>query len=371
LKICIYNLTTGIIFGGVEVFSLRLAEALARQGEDVYLFTGKGPMHHVGCRGLPQDHVKRYRYFPSHYIPDLGTRFRKFVSRLGFGIFSFKDLCKERFDIILILKPYDLPIACLAKIISKAKVILASQGTDFYFGDTLFAKVIDGVFSCSSFNAEEIWERYRRKAKAIYNGCDVDIFKPGEPDKELKEKFHLGDSPVIFSAGRLINWKRVDILISALPLLKARNFKVIICGEGEEKARLLGLSKALGVEDRIIWAGAILHEDMPRYLSLASILVQPSISESFGISICEAMAMGVPVIVSRSGGVPEVVDKESGFLVEPGDTKKVAENIDILLSDNNMRLTMGRAARLRVEHMFTWDKVAERVKEECRKVCAS
>ena len=367
MKICIYNLTTGLTFGGVEVFTLRLAEALARSGEDVYLFTGKDKaLRHVGCR------VNTYRYVPYKYIPDLGTRFKKFVSRLSFGIFSFKDLCKEKFDIIHIQKPYDLPVACLAKAITGAKVILGSHGTDFYFGDRVFAKKVDGVFSCSSFNAKEIWHQYRRKAKVIYNGCDIDLFKPMEPDRELKEKMKIGDSPVIFSAGRLINWKRVDILISALPLLKSKDFKVIICGEGEEKSRLLNLSKELGVEDRIIWLGAIPHEELPRYLSLTSVFVQPSISESFGISICEAMAMGIPVVAFRSGGVPEVVeDGVNGFLVTPGDVKKVAESIDILLADSNMRRTMGKEGRAKIERMFTWDKVAERVMEGYNEVCVS
>ena len=346
------------------MFSLRLAEVLAKRGEDVYLFTGKGKaLHPTWCR------VNTYRYVPYKYIPDLGRRFKKFLSRLSFGIFSFRDLCKEKFDIIHIQKPYDLPVACLAKAITGAKIILGSHGTDFYSGDRLFARCVDGIFSCSSFNAKEIWGRYRRKAKVIYNGCDIELFKPMEPDRELKEKMKIGDSPVIFTAGRLVNWKRVDILISVLPLLKSKDFKVIICGEGEHKPRLLSLSRTLGVEDKIIWTGAILHEELPRYLSLASVFVQPSISESFGISICEAMAMEIPVIASRSGGIPEVVeDGVSGFLVEPGDINKVAENIDILLGDRDMRRTMGKEGRAKIERMFTWDKVAERVMEGYREV---
>ena len=357
-------MTTGIKFGGVEVFSLRLAEVLARRGEEVYLFTGKGnALYPAWCR------VRRYRYFSSRYIPDLGKRFRKLISRLGFAIFSFKDLCKGKFDVIHVQKPYDLPVACFAKAVTGAKIILGSHGTDFYFGDRLFTRYVDGVFSCSSFNAKEILDRYRRKAKVIYNGCDIDIFKPGEPDRGLKEKFNLGDFPVILTAGRLVSWKRIDILISSLPLLKTQNFRVIICGEGEHKSRLFALSRTLGVADRIIWAGAIPHGTLPRYLSLASVFVQPSISESFGMSICEAMAMEIPVIASRSGGVPEIVeDKVSGLLIPPGDVKKVAENIDILLADRNMRITMGKEARQKIERMFTWDSVAERVMEGYREV---
>lgn len=376
MKICIYNLTTGVSFGGVEIFSLRLAETLSRLGEDVYIFTGRpstflsneATLHSgkVQGKGL---RVKTYHYLPPHYIPDLGTRFKKLVSRLSFAVFCFKDLCKEKFDIIHIQKPYDLLPALLVKVITGAKVILGSHGTDFYFGDRVFAKKVDGVFSCSSFNAKEIWERYRRKARVIYNGCDIDLFKPMGPDRGLKEKIKIGDSPVIFTAGRLVNWKRVDILISAIPFLKTQNFKVIICGEGDHKSGLLSLSKALGVEDRIIWLGAIPHEELPRYLSLASVFVQPSISESFGISICEAMAMGIPVVASRSGGVPEVVeDGVNGFLVTPGDIKKVAESIDILLADSNMRRTMGKEGRAKIELMFTWNSVAERVMEGYKEV---
>lgn len=369
MKICIYNLTTGLIFGGVETFTINLAETLAKRGEDVYLFTGRGYMDFPNASFK----IKKYLYLPHRYIPDLGTRFKKFVSRCTFAVFSFKDLCKEKFDIIHIQKPYDLPAAILAKFITGARIILGSHGTDFYFGDRFLAKKVDGVFSCSYFNAREIMARYGVKARVIYNGCDIDLFKPRGADVELKEKFALGDIPLIASTGRLVNWKRMDILIEALPLLKVKRFKVMVCGAGEDKSRLLALSRTLGVDDRIIWAGRIPHQQLPRYLSLATLYVQPSVSESFGISLCEAMAMGLPVVATASGGVPELIDdKVSGLLVSPMDVKGLAQNIGILLADREIRLSLGKEGRRKVEQMFTWEKVAERVVEGYREVlCAS
>jgi glycosyltransferase involved in cell wall biosynthesis len=363
MKICIYNLTTGLIFGGIEVFTINLAETLARRGEEVYLFTGRGHIFFPEASFK----IKRYLYLPHRYIPDLGTRFRKFVSRLTFALFSFRDLCRERFDIIHIQKPYDLPAVILIKFITGARIILGSHGTDFYFGDRLLAKMVDGVFSCSAFNAGEIKARYGVKARVIYNGCDIDLFKPKEADKVLKEKFALGDTLVIITTGRLVNWKRMDILIEALPLLKTTSFKVIICGTGEDKKRLIDLSRALGVDDKIIWAGKVEHKELPRYLSLATIYVQPSVSESFGMSICEAMAMEIPIVATASGGVREVVtDNVCGRLCKPMDVKKVAKNIDVLLADREMRLRMGRKGRQKIEAMFTWEKVADRVMEGYR-----
>lgn len=368
MKICIYNLTTGVSFGGVEVFCVHLAEVLGKFGEDVYLFTGKGSI----TLSADSFRVKRYCYIPSHYIPDLGTRFRKWASRFSFAIFSFRELCRENFDIIHIHKPYDLPVACMAKSISGAKVVLGSHGTDFYFCDKLFIKEVDGIFSCSAYNAKEIWDRYKCRAKVIYNGCDTRLFRPTEPDREIIEKFRLQGKSVILTAGRLVNWKRVDILINALPLLKNRNFRVMICGTGKCKPELVALSKRLGVSDKIIWVGSVLHKELPRYLSVADVFVQVSISESFGMSICEAMAMEKPVVASRSGGVPEVVDDgKNGFLVEPGDVKRVGEYIDLLLSDKKLQQDMGKKAREKVVNVFTWDKVAERVLEGYREVCTS
>lgn len=360
MKICIYNLTTGLKFGGVEIFTRELAKILAERGEDVYLFTGRGPI----SLSYSSFKIKRYCYLPHHYIPDLGTRFRKLFARLSFGFFSFRDLCKERFDIIHIQKPYDLPVAILAKAISGARIILSSHGTDFYFGDRFFAKKVDGAFSCASFNAEEIKNRYGLKVRVIYNGCDIKAFSPREPDRELKERLKLEDTPVIFTVGRLVQWKRVDILLNALPLVKTQNFKVIICGDGDYKPKLIGLSKKLGVSDRIIWQGSISHEKLPQYLSLANVFVQPSISETFSIALCEAMAMGIPAVASCSGGTPEAIDDGvNGFLVKPGNIKKIAEYIDILFGDRELRLRMGKEARRKVERMFTWDKVTDKVLE--------
>jgi glycosyltransferase involved in cell wall biosynthesis len=106
------------------------------------------------------------------------------------------------------------------------------------------------------------------------------------------------------------------------------------------------------------------HEELPRFYSLAALAVfSPVGAETFGISIAEAMACGVPVVATKVGGIPEVVGEESGFLVPARDVAGLARALAELLKDKNLRARLARSARCRVEERFTWAGTARRFEE--------
>jgi glycosyltransferase involved in cell wall biosynthesis len=115
---------------------------------------------------------------------------------------------------------------------------------------------------------------------------------------------------------------------------------------------LKDLSRALNVEDRIHWLGNVTD---PRPLLQASdIFLLASIGEAFGLVLTEAMACGVPVIGTRSGSLPEVVEEgKTGLLVSPNDAKGFAAAIESLGEDQELRRAMGREACVRVRQLFT------------------
>lgn len=110
--------------------------------------------------------------------------------------------------------------------------------------------------------------------------------------------------------------------------------------------------------DHVRFVGFIPNGDLPRWYRDADLLVLPSVYETFGIPLIEAMASGTPVVATRIGGVPEIVDDGCvGILVEPGSAAQLAQGIRTLIRDDNRLLQMGKEGRKRVIEKFSWDKV--------------
>jgi glycosyltransferase involved in cell wall biosynthesis len=116
------------------------------------------------------------------------------------------------------------------------------------------------------------------------------------------------------------------------------------------------------VRSRAHFEDWIEHESLPPLFAGADVFVWPAVwDEPFGMPIVEAMAVGLPVLASRTGGIPEIVDDErTGILVDSADCKALADGMSRLLSDPNLRASMGRLGRERAA-LFAWDRIAERV----------
>jgi glycosyltransferase involved in cell wall biosynthesis len=136
-----------------------------------------------------------------------------------------------------------------------------------------------------------------------------------------------------------------------------------LIGDGTHQASLERRAAALGLSERVTFAGPLPHAELSRYYAIADAFVVPSIAhETFSIASCEAMSCQRPVIGTRVGGLPEVVrDGETGYLVPPGDAAALAERIGALLADPAARARMGAAGRAWTLEMFTWDRVIARM----------
>ena len=365
MKIAMYNLTTTCRFGGVETFVWEISRELARRGKDVHIIGGMGSI----SRNMPGVKIWRFPFWPQNRIPNFGTRFRKIGERWSFGIRAFAGVCREQYDILHIHKPYDLPFALLVKKKIGAKVVFSSHGTDFFPGDRRFLfRAAEAITSCSRFNGGQIEQRYGVKPQIIYNGIDPEIFHPLKPDFDLLQQLKVfpEKNKIILFAGRLIGLKGVRDLLQATALLQGTiPLQLVILGEGESKPALEDLGRKLGIFERLVFPGFVPNRELPRYYSFADLGVFPSVAdESFGLSICEAMACGRAVVSTWVGGIPEVLlHDKTGLLAQPRNPADLADKIARLLGNDQLRRSLAEAALKRVQENFTWGRVADRLEQ--------
>lgn len=197
----------------------------------------------------------------------------------------------------------------------------------------------------------------------IASGVDPSLFQPAYPDP-----CRAVDRPRIVFVGRLAEQKGLLTLLRAIPLLRTPDTRVVLVGDGPQRAVLERAARSLGVADRVVFAGPLPHERVPAVLQHADVLVLPSRYEELGSVVLEAMHASVPVVASRVGGIPSLVeDGVSGVLVPPGDPSALARAVDRVLTEPLLarRLVAGG---VRVAASHRWDRLAPQVLEVYRGV---
>ena len=191
-----------------------------------------------------------------------------------------------------------------------------------------------------------------------------EIFKPkhffdaNEIDR-IKYKYSLPERYLLF-VGRLNVRKNVDNLLRAIPLLKNSEIKLLIVGSEDWKtSNYSQLVYELGIENRVQFKGAIYNDDLSVIFSLATVFCFPSLAESFGLPALEAMASGVPVVVSNSTALPEICGK-AGNYVNPIDFNDIAAVIDNLLHNPAYSELKSKQSVERANY-FSWHKSAEQI----------
>jgi len=196
----------------------------------------------------------------------------------------------------------------------------------------------------------------------IYNCIDIkqidEILKTWSRDK-ARRGMSLDGFLVLSIIGRLSPEKGHEILFRALHVLRDRLKKIVllIVGSGDHEESLRLLAADLHIDHLIRWCGAVGHHEIARFLQATDIIIVPSLFEGFGLAAAEAMAAGVPVIASSTGGLPEVIEHEhTGLLVTPGDAEALADAIQLLAGDQEKRIAYGNAGRRRVESLFSVER---------------
>jgi glycosyltransferase involved in cell wall biosynthesis len=235
----------------------------------------------------------------------------------------------------------------------------------YYFLDRWITKLLfDRIIAVSSQIAEKLQYNFSGpRIVCIHNCVDLQKVKPSHSPLEVKKSLGIKeDSPLIGTAGRLVPVKGLDYLLKATPIMLERSsgLKVLIVGEGPERTNLERLASQWGIDSKVIFAGQ--REDVYDLISAMDLFVLPSLSEGIPMALLEALALGVPVLASHVGGIPEVlVQGQTGLLVPPRDEKALADACLYLLENKEKaRLLADRGKKL-VQDRFSAEIMAQKV----------
>jgi glycogen synthase len=288
---------------------------------------------------------------------------------------------------------------CLVKQLAGAKLVLTTHSLEphrpwkaeqlgtAYNGSSWIERTAyenaDGVVAVSNSMRRDVTDLYDvdpDRVRTIYNGIDLNQYRP-RPDDSILEEYDVDpDQPFVLFVGRITRQKGILHLVNAIKHMRG-DMQVVLCAGAPdtdeiEREMTERVRRAREESDaRIIWIPKMLSKrEIIAFYTHASVFVCPSVYEPFGIINLEAMACETPVVASAVGGIPEiVVPDETGLLVsfesrpgddaEPADPDKFAQDlaagVNELMDDPQKRAQMAEASRQRVEEVFSWTSIAE------------
>ena len=226
----------------------------------------------------------------------------------------------------------------------------------------------DRIVAFSTHERQSLTKLYAAnptKVTVIPCGVDLALFRPRRK-AWAKGKLGVQDKKVILFVGRIDPLKAVDLLLQAVAMMEEREgVRLVIVGgnpqKDQEVQRVKALALELGLGDVVSFTGAVDQKELPLYYSAADVFVLPSYYESFGLVALEAMACGTPVVAARVGGLKDVVkDGVTGYLIPWHCPDPYTERLEVLLSNDGLRASMGRAARTAAQERG-WDTVADQL----------
>ena len=204
------------------------------------------------------------------------------------------------------------------------------------------------------------------KVFIIPNGVNISEHKHDK--QELKNKLGLGPERVIITVSRLVKKNGVADLIKAMVFIKDNYFepiKLLIIGGAEPhlslESDLKDLTQKLGLTKEVIFVGAVNHEDISNYLSLADVFARPSYSEGLGTAFLEAMAIGVPIIGTRIGGIVDFLQEgETGLYCAVGDSQDIGRKVIQILSDKELHDKLAVQGQDLIQRVYDWNVIAQK-----------
>ncbi|PTY04100.1 hypothetical protein DB346_04725 [Verrucomicrobia bacterium LW23] len=344
--------------GGIESFAFTVGEAMQEMGHEVVLFGGKpkfGRSHRTTKLQL-----RLFDYWETRRILNLGTRFQRLVQRVHFGWMCNRAWLAEKFDVAILAKPFDWPVAWRWKLSQPSmRVIMGWHGTDFYPGDSLFYPTVDAAFAVSNTVADQALRRVGSRPVVFPNPVDTEFFAPTTDAPQQTTMLRLAAS------GRLVGWKGFATLIEAIALARQNGLKLAcqIAGDGPQLKELQALIKQHDVEMNVRLTGRLDHDDLRELLSSADAYVAPSIGdEAFSIAAAEAVSVGLPVLLSNRIGLREYLGSQDCLTFQAGDVKDLAKGLQELAARRMLASWNNRAARhSRVKTLFSARAIAGKI----------
>ena len=330
-------------FGGSGIVATELGKALSKKGHEIHFITYSEPVRLGELRKNIFYHEVRTSDYPLFKF----TPYEQVLTSKLVDVVKF-----ERLDLLHV--HYAIPHASAAYM---AQQILKDQGVEVPFVTTLHGTDITLVgkdpsfepvinFSINKSNRvtavsenlkKETFELFdiKNNIEVIPNFICLKEYKLDNNDY-YKKRFAPNNEKVICHVSNFRKVKRIeDVIIAFEGISKEIDSKLLLVGDGPERARLEQISRNSKFSKNIFFLGSL--KSTKEVLNISDLFILPSSKESFGLSALEAMACGVPVIASDSGGIPEVISHgESGLLNSVGDTYQMTKNALKLLSNDSL-----------------------------------
>lgn len=243
------------------------------------------------------------------------------------------------------------------------------------------AKIAKKIITISNFSKSEICKIYNfpsEKVVVTYCGYDTNRFNPSVKNKKGKVKEILAkykiNQPYLFFLGTLQPRKNLPRLIEAFSLLKDNNHQLVVVGMINEgrggwmNESIFETVKRLGFDDRVVFTGYVPDEEAPLLLAGSEAYILPSLYEGFGIPPIEAMATGVPAVVSRVSSLPEVCGEAAIYIEDPYSTKSIASAIQKVISQSDSERNNRIQTGISFVKRYNWNHTARQTLEVLKNV---
>lgn len=358
-------------FTGAALSPLHLILGLSQIGIEVYVVLSEPPANHrVFVDRLIENNAKLF-IIPSN---ESGLKYWKSLKKKALQVLDENDI-----DIVHLHLPK--LVHFLGKDIKKRnkKIVMTLSGDPIFEVSKLgfFTKLKtkqfwnssikypDVICPVSNWLSDQIQKNNNLKnLKVVHNAIDVEKFLG--PYKDIRKNQGIDSNEfVILTISRLTEVKGLDVLINAYSTFaKSQKIssKLIIIGKGEQKNNLIELAEKLGVIQNIIFLEFV--SNLGDYISNCNVFVMSSNYEPFGMTAAEAGVVGKPIIVSKTGGLIEIIeDGKSGFHFESGNFKQLSSIFEKLLDNQQLREKLGNNAKNRIIEKFSPRVIAKEVVE--------
>ena len=364
------------VVGGIARVVYDISRTLLKDGHDVTVVTyreGDTP-YFEDDKGVKVYRVDNYMINPNNFID--------WIMQLNFNMVAkVNEIMKEQgeFDVIhahdwlvayaakTLKNSYNIPIVSTIHATEAGRNSGIHDETQRYINDTEWMLTYESaeVIVNSNYMKNELQRLFGlpyEKINVIPNGVNLNLFNGIERDYNFRRKYAMDNEKVILFMGRLVYEKGIQHLISAMPKILEgyHDAKLVICGKGGMQDELQEQVNAMGIGNKVYFAGYMKGKDVQKMYKAADIAVFPSTYEPFGIVALEAMLSENPIVVSDIGGLNEIVEhRVNGMKAYCGNPNSIADSILELLYDHKLCADITRKAKNKVRNEYNWSKIAQ------------
>ena len=364
------------VVGGIARVVYDLSHRLIKDGHEVTVITyreGETP-YYEDDKGVKVHRIDNYMINPNNFID--------WIMQMNFNMIAKANqiISEEgKFDVIhahdwlvayaakTIKNSYNIPIVATIHATEAGRNSGIHDETQRYINDTEWMLTYEAteVIVNSNYMKGEIQRLFGlpfEKINVVPNGVNLNKFTGMDRDYSFRRRYAMDNEKIILFMGRLVYEKGIQHLISAMPKILAgyHDAKLVIAGKGGMIDELRTQVDALGISNKVYFAGYLNGKDVEKMYKAADISVFPSTYEPFGIVALEAMLSENPVVVSDIGGLNEIVQhRENGMKTYCGNANSIADSILELLYDHKLCSEITKKAKNKVRNEYNWSKISQ------------